>query len=77
MAKLATRETICTRCGSSVDRVDGKELRAMRVKMGWTIGKTCKALGMTLSYLCDVELNRRNTTDRVVNGYLKLFKPAA
>ena len=74
MAKLATREVTCTRCGSEVARVDGSELRKMRKSAGWTIDKTAKALRLTLSYLCDVELNRRNTTDRVVNGYLELFK---
>ena len=50
----------CSLCGGPRAFVDGTALRVMRQRRGVSLRKLGSALGLTASYLCDLELNRRH-----------------
>ena len=65
------RETTCSRCGQSVTEFDGASLREIRLahSEGISLRSAAAKLGVSPSYLSDVELNRRRATPKVIRFY--------
>jgi predicted transcriptional regulator len=55
----------------------GPKVRALRVRRGWRL-ETCAAkLGISVSYLSQIEANQRPVTDRVLAGLMETFQAPA
>ena len=54
---------VCTRCGGTGYEVDdkalGHEMRVARLRKGLSLRDCAQQMGITPSYLCDLELGRR------------------
>jgi transcriptional regulator with XRE-family HTH domain len=50
----------CSQCGAARAFVDGAWLRKQRKDAGLSLREVARRLGYTVSYLCDLELDRRN-----------------
>ena len=59
----------CGSCGQKVERLNPQWARWNRKKSGVSMGQFAKDLGFTSSYLCDVELGRRNMTVELQEAY--------
>jgi len=69
---MKTRTVTCSACKQTRTVVDGSVLRHRREHAHVTLRTLARRAGLSVSYLSDVELNRRNATDRVVSVYAKL-----
>lgn len=74
--KIKRRREPCPSCNGSgkVSRVTGQELRRAREAAGLSLRQLCGMAEPVLSpaYLSDVELGRRNATERVIQLYERL-----
>jgi len=59
----------CQRCGSVVPVVDPRWLRAEREWAGLTLREMACRLGVSATYLSDVERGRRSALPRIVTAY--------
>jgi len=67
------RQEPCPRCGGSgtLAFIEGKALRIQRMRMRVSLRGLGAAMGVTASYLCDLELNRRPCNLDLAARYLK------
>ena len=54
------RHEPCSLCGGPRAFMDGSALRVQRRRRGVSLRKLAAEMGLTASYLCDLELNRRH-----------------
>jgi predicted transcriptional regulator len=73
-AKLRTVKRPCKACGGkgAIESVDPTALRTRREDAGVSMGEMARRLGFSVPYISDVELGRRNVTERVAAEYEKL-----
>jgi transcriptional regulator with XRE-family HTH domain len=70
-----TKARVCPRCGGTgVLLRYGDELRAARQRAGLSLREVARRLGFTASYLCDLELDRRNCSFVLRGRYLKALR---
>ncbi len=60
----------CTQCGAQRAFVDGAWLRQKREAAGLSLRELAHRLGYTASYLCDIELHRRNANENLAARFL-------
>jgi len=65
--ELKTVNTICKFCLQIRKVVDGKELRVLRKKSGLSLREVARRVGISASYLCDIEHNKRLSPRGLVN----------
>lgn len=63
-------ERPCSQCGAPRAFIDGAWLRKERTRAGLSLREVAKRLGYTTSYVCDIELNRRNANEDLAGRYL-------
>jgi transcriptional regulator with XRE-family HTH domain len=59
----------CPRCGGSGQMPKGEYLRQLREARGQTIRELADRLGISIQYLCDIELGKRTGTIEIFKGY--------
>jgi predicted transcriptional regulator len=67
--ELPYRRERCSRCGNETTVIDGAGLRSLRISAGLSQREVARRMGVSPSYLCDVELNRRRVTVAVREAY--------
>lgn len=71
--KRRADEAPCGKCGGSGwirdRRVEGAEWRERRQRAGKTLRAVAESMGYTLSYLCDLELGRRDWNMKLREEY--------
>ncbi|MBL8772574.1 MAG: DUF2083 domain-containing protein [Phenylobacterium sp.] len=55
----------------------GPKVRALRVQRGWRLEACAQRLGISASYLSQIEANQRPVTDRVLMGLMETFRAPA
>ena len=65
--ELKTRIRICPSCKSGVATVDGQHLKELRKESGLALREVARRLGFTPAYICDIENNRRNPPQVMIN----------
>lgn len=73
MEKL-TRQCFCQKCGGSgrVQVATGSALRARRESAGLSLRQLAERMKFSVPYLADVERERRNCTQSILNAYASL-----
>lgn len=51
----------------------GPKVRALRARNGWRLEACARKLGISVSYLSQIEANQRPVTDRVLMGLIETF----
>lgn len=64
----------CSQCGAARAFVDGAWLRKQRKDAGLSLREVASRLGYTASYLCDIELNRRNANADLAGRILAVLR---
>ena len=67
MKELKTTNTVCHFCLQIRKVVDGKKLRQLRKKSGLSLREVARRIGISASYLCDIEHNRRLSPHLLIN----------
>lgn len=64
----------CPRChGSGWEQVwRGADLRKARERAGITLREVARRIGLSATYISDVERDNRTATERIVNAYKEL-----
>lgn len=63
----------CYLCnGLGYRQYDGDRLRALRAHAGLSLREVARRLKLSAAYICDIELNRRGSTKRIMDYYLSL-----
>jgi predicted transcriptional regulator len=70
---------VCERCGGTGgrDRATGASLRMFREWHEVSLRRLATAVGLSPMYLCDIEKDRRNATERIVALYREWCPKAA
>ena len=55
----------------------GPKVRALRLRRGWRLETCARELGISVSYLSQIEANQRPVTDRVLMGLIETFEAPA
>jgi len=55
----------------------GPKVRALRLQRGWRLEACATSLGISVSYLSQIEANQRPVTDRVLMGLMRTFRVPA
>ncbi|MCW5761514.1 MAG: helix-turn-helix transcriptional regulator, partial [Phenylobacterium sp.] len=55
----------------------GPKVRALRAQRGWRLETCAQHLGISVSYLSQIEANQRPVTDRVLAGLMATFHAPA
>lgn len=55
----------------------GPKVRALRAQRGWRLETCAQRLGISVSYLSQIEANQRPVTDRVLMGLMETFRAPA
>ncbi|HET6972231.1 MAG TPA: short-chain fatty acyl-CoA regulator family protein [Phenylobacterium sp.] len=55
----------------------GPKVRALRRERGWRLETCAQELGLSVSYLSQIESNQRPVTDRVLQGLMRTFRAPA
>jgi predicted transcriptional regulator len=55
----------------------GPKVRALRTQRGWRLETCAQRLGISVSYLSQIEANQRPVTDRVLMGLMETFRAPA
>lgn len=71
---MKIKNTICTRCLQFREVVSGKELRQLRIKHGLSLREVSRNVGISASYLCDIEKNRRISPRGLINYWKRVIK---
>lgn len=68
----------CPRCAGkgTVVAIDPASMRRVRLAAGRGLRELAGLLGVSASYLCDIELGRRGVTAKILTAYLALEKEA-
>lgn len=66
----------CSQCGAPRAFIDGAWLRQKRIKAGLSGREVARRLGYTASYICDVELNRRNASKNLAERFMRALSIA-
>lgn len=73
MAKITQMSVRCPTCRRSwLKKIDPASLRAVREARGISLRSMADSMDMSPAYLSDVELGKRNVTERVLAEYRKL-----
>jgi transcriptional regulator with XRE-family HTH domain len=51
----------------------GPKVRSLRARRGWRLEHCARELGISVSYLSQIEANQRPVTDRVLMGLIETF----
>ena len=51
----------------------GPKVRSLRARRGWRLEACASRLGISVSYLSQIEANQRPVTDRVLMGLMEVF----
>lgn len=63
----------CPRCeGTGTLRLVGAEMRRRRRAHGWTLRAVARALGLSPTYVCDLELGRRHWRPELYRKYARV-----
>ena len=64
----------CKACRGTghVLRYRGEDLRAARLRAGFSLRAFARNAGTSAAFICDVELNRRNCPERIATRYRRL-----
>jgi len=69
----------CQRCGGTGKEPDhraiGQRMRTLRERAGMTLRRVAGAMEITPSYLCDLELGRRQWRKELIDRMTKLVHP--
>lgn len=68
------RSEPCATCGSPRAFVDGAWLRAQRTRARLTLREVARRLNFTPSYICDLELNRRQCSKALAGRFLEALR---
>ena len=62
----------CTKCHSAVDKPNPNWLRVVRKNAGLGLRELGRKIGKSAPYISDVELGRRNCTEKMLKAYEQL-----
>ena len=68
MSKIVT----CHSCGESREVLSGREIRQIREDHGMTLSKLGKEVGLSASYISDMEFDRRNCPKKLAKYLLNV-----
>jgi transcriptional regulator with XRE-family HTH domain len=69
---METKKEVCEMCGTPVEVPTGAALREIREQVGLTLQALGQKIGFTVSYLSDIERERRRATPAIVRAYEEL-----
>lgn len=72
-AQMPTTKMRCEKCGTlnAVTVVDGRGLRALRVRCGLTLREVAKRAGITAAFLSDIERGNRQPSETTCKSLMR------
>lgn len=72
---MMTKTHVCPTCGGKGSLPDPAALRVKRIKLRLSLSEVARKMGISTSYLCDLELGRRKWDQPLAKKFTLALRP--